>query len=29
MADPRTAGAIPGSLDEMTLLNLFCKVTNY
>ena len=25
-ADPRIACAIPGSLDEMTLLNLFCKL---
>ena len=26
VADPRTAGAIPGSIDEMMLLNLFCKL---
>ena len=26
VADPRIACAIPGSLDEMILLNLFCKV---
>jgi predicted RecB family nuclease len=29
VADPRIASAIPGSLDEMTLLNLFCKLANY
>jgi uncharacterized protein len=29
VADPRIACAIPRSLDEMMLLNLFCKVTNY
>jgi len=28
VADPRIAGAIPGSLDEMMLLNLFCKLTD-
>jgi superfamily I DNA and/or RNA helicase len=26
VADPRIAGAIPGSLDEMMLNNLFCKL---
>ncbi|HVG01974.1 MAG TPA: hypothetical protein VM842_03745, partial [Nitrospira sp.] len=26
VADPRIAGSIPGSLEEMTLLNLFCKL---
>ena len=26
VADPRIAGAIPGSMDEMMLLNLFCKL---
>ncbi|MEP7153584.1 MAG: DEAD/DEAH box helicase, partial [Nitrospira sp.] len=26
VADPRIAGSIPGSLDEMRLLNLFCKL---
>jgi predicted RecB family nuclease len=29
VADPRIAGTAPSSLDEMMLLNLFCKVTNY
>ena len=29
VADPRIACAIPGSLDEMMLLNLFCKVAAY
>ncbi|WHZ23062.1 MAG: TM0106 family RecB-like putative nuclease [Nitrospira sp.] len=29
VADPRIASAIPGSLDEMMLLNLFCKLANY
>src|SRR5688572_18066060 len=29
VADPRIACAIPGSLDEMMLLNLFCKVATY
>ncbi|MFH1574078.1 MAG: TM0106 family RecB-like putative nuclease [Acidobacteriota bacterium] len=28
VADPRIAGAIPGSLDEMMLINLFCKLTD-
>lgn len=28
VADPRTAGAIPGSMDEMMLLNLFCKLVD-
>ncbi|MCS6286387.1 MAG: TM0106 family RecB-like putative nuclease [Nitrospira sp.] len=28
VADPRIAGALPGSLDEMMLLNLFCKLAN-
>lgn len=28
VADPRIAGTPPGSLDEMTLINLFCKLTN-
>jgi uncharacterized protein len=26
VADPRIACAIPGSLNEMMLLNLFCKL---
>ncbi len=26
VADPRIAGSIPGSIDEMMLLNLFCKL---
>ena len=26
VADPRIAGAIPGSIDEMMLINLFCKL---
>ena len=26
VADPRIAGSIPGSLEEMMLLNLFCKL---
>ncbi|MCC2642464.1 MAG: uncharacterized protein K0S45_2877, partial [Nitrospira sp.] len=26
VADPRTAGSIPGSMEEMMLLNLFCKL---
>jgi superfamily I DNA and/or RNA helicase len=26
VADPRIAGAIPGSVDEMMLINLFCKL---
>jgi superfamily I DNA and/or RNA helicase len=29
VADPRIAGTAPSTLDEMMLLNLFCKVTNY
>ena len=29
VADPRIAGAIPGSLDEMMLINLFCKLTDH
>lgn len=29
VADHRIAGAIPGSLDEMRLLNLFCKVAEH
>lgn len=29
VADPRIAGAIPGSLDEMMLLNLFCKLVDH
>ena len=29
VADPRIACAIPGSLDEMMLVNLFCKVAAY
>lgn len=29
VADPRIARAIPGSLDEMMLINLFCKVAAY
>ncbi|MBZ5497781.1 MAG: TM0106 family RecB-like putative nuclease [Acidobacteriia bacterium] len=28
VADPRIAGAIPGSLDEMMLINLFCKLAD-
>ena len=28
VADHRIAGAIPGSLDEMKLINLFCKLAN-
>jgi uncharacterized protein len=28
VADPRIAATPPGSLDEMTLINLFCKLTN-
>ncbi|HTL61358.1 MAG TPA: TM0106 family RecB-like putative nuclease [Nitrospira sp.] len=27
VADPRIAGTIPSTLDEMMLINLFCKVT--
>ncbi|MDO8519420.1 MAG: TM0106 family RecB-like putative nuclease [Deltaproteobacteria bacterium] len=27
VADPRIAGATPGSLQEMTLINLFCKLS--
>lgn len=26
VADPRIAGSVPGSLDDMMLLNLFCKL---
>ena len=26
VADPRIAGTTPSTLDEMTLINLFCKV---
>lgn len=29
VADPRIAGALPGSLDEMMLINLFCKLVAY
>jgi hypothetical protein len=29
IADTRIAGTTPSTLDEMMLLNLFCKVTNY
>ena len=29
IADPRIAGTAPGSLDEMKLINLFCKLTMY
>lgn len=29
VADPRIAGALPGSLDEMRLINLFCKLVGY
>jgi uncharacterized protein len=29
VADPRIACAIPRSLDEMMLVNLFCKVSAY
>ena len=28
VADPRIAGTAPGSLDDMMLINLFCKLTN-
>lgn len=28
VADPRIAGTPPGSLDEMKLINLFCKLTD-
>ena len=28
VADPRIAGTLPGSLDEMKLINLFCKLTD-
>jgi uncharacterized protein len=28
VADPRIAAAIPGSLDEMRLINLFCKLAS-
>jgi uncharacterized protein len=28
VADPRLANAVAGSLDEMTLINLFCKLAN-
>jgi superfamily I DNA and/or RNA helicase len=28
VADPRIAGAIPGSLDEMMLINLLCKLAD-
>jgi uncharacterized protein len=28
VADPRIAGAIPGSVEEMTLINLFCKLAD-
>jgi uncharacterized protein len=27
VADPRIAGSIPRSLDEMMLINVFCKLT--
>ena len=27
VADPRIAATPPGSLDEMTLINLFCKLS--
>lgn len=27
VADPRIAGTTPSSLDEMVLINLFCKLT--
>ncbi|MDH5668199.1 MAG: hypothetical protein OEY86_09340 [Nitrospira sp.] len=26
VADPRISQAVPGSIDEMRLLNLFCKL---
>lgn len=29
VADPRIAGAATGSLSEMALINLFCKLTNF
>jgi uncharacterized protein len=29
VADPRIAGSTPGSLDEMRLLNLFCKLADH
>ena len=28
VADPRIAATPPGSLDEMTLINLFCKLSD-
>lgn len=28
VADLRIAGAVPGSLDEMMLINLFCKLAD-
>jgi uncharacterized protein len=28
VADPRIAATAPGSLDEMTLINLFCKLSD-
>jgi len=29
VADPRISQAVPGSIEEMTLLNLFCKLVAY
>lgn len=29
VADPRIGQAIPGTLDEMKLINLFCKLLAY
>jgi len=29
VADPRIAGALPGSLDEMMLINLYCKLVDH
>jgi len=29
VADPRISQAVPGSIDEMRLLNLFCKLLAY
>ena len=28
VADPRIAGSLPGTLEEMTLINLFCKLAH-
>jgi len=29
VADPRIGQAVPGSIEEMTLLNLFCKLVEH